>query len=321
LHKTLFLEPMLQIVTNAGGGAVLPCLEAVAEVLCSHSSGRMPITAVRCGVTHEDKDWLPAELCAANRAILATRVAMGGGPLATALADGARIVVSGGYDRAAPFCAAAVARTACSWNHWPTLAPLAAASGATGAVVELQTDGSVELATESLAAITEQLRSQPADYADVQSDFSRVTPERTQRSTSRIAGCIGSPPTGRWNVHVTLDAGFAATAFLECSAEQGQQSHAELMKLFGSSITANRFLATDDPAAGVCLWRYVLCASTYDCCQEFLGLLQSMSIRYGGVQGAVPASLIEQLTETVVVPMDRDLVTVSVDTRPATEWL
>ena len=134
LHKTIFLDPKLLLITNAGGGDPRGCVEALAEYLCEHGDAKLPVTAIR------GDNVLPCleELMAAGielkdiatgttlhelkQSPLAAQVELGAGPLAIAWDDGARLVVAGCYDLAAPMIATAVSALGWSWDQTNLLA-------------------------------------------------------------------------------------------------------------------------------------------------------------------------------------------------------
>ena len=146
LHKALFLRPELSVVTNLGAGGAVRCAESLAEFLVGHGSPNLLVTAIRGDNLLPDLESLVStDSLPRGRKILSAHVEIGGGPIATAFADGAQFIVTGAHDISAPLLAAAVSRGFASWQDHHQLALLAAASQFESVIVEVDADGSIEV--------------------------------------------------------------------------------------------------------------------------------------------------------------------------------
>lgn len=314
VHKWLFLRPDLVMVTNAGGSRLVGCMETLARFLMDHGSDDMPIAAVRgTNLLATVDPWLPPEVVNSNRKVLAAQVEIGGGPLATALAEGARIVVAGAYDRAAPFLAASVASGKAHWNDFDKLAAVAMVSEISGVAIELCGGGvEVELGSSPEIAMRQKLQ-----YADVFVDASQFVSNATARGTWQVEGVTGEAADSLWNLRISLDAGFRGVALIE--------EHAGPVREFCENIDLAGVRAHVDEFVSVNLKDHVISRVTlhgdsFSQCRQRLELLESWVSQTGRKLGE-PAASIHQLTESVAVRIPSDQVTLSVDTRPAREWL
>jgi hypothetical protein len=224
LHKHFYLDPNLRLITNAGGGSVVACVEALGSYLREHGDGAMPITAVR------GDNLLPrlSELTAAGvelndettgQSLVAAQVELGAGPLATAWDEGSRMIVAGHYDPTAPFVGAAKSALPLAWEDYDALGSIAIAAQAAQlapAIVEILARNEITLqaAAEQLPAandLVRQLQQQATgdafiEQADVVSDLSALALEPTEYGGLRVAGGRGQKPTGTWRVRLTYSA-------------------------------------------------------------------------------------------------------------------
>lgn len=236
LHKHFYLDPNLRLITNAGGGNVVACVEALGGYLREHDDSAMPITAVRgdnllprmselaaAGV--EFRDELTGEsLLATKDPLLAAQVELGAGPLATAWEEGSRMIVAGCYDPAAPFVAAAKSNFELAWDDYDALATVAAAAYAgrlAPVIAEIldsceMTLGLVARETLEPERLSRQMRKLADDerllQADVVSDVSSLALLPTEFGDLRVAGVRGHKPAGSWRVRLT----FAADLMVDC---------------------------------------------------------------------------------------------------------
>jgi hypothetical protein len=228
LHKHLFLEPSLRLVTNAGASAVVACVEALGAYLREHGDAAMPITAVR------GDNLLPrlAELAASGLELadestgkplrdiklplLTAQVELGAGPLVAAWEEGSRIVVAGCYDLAAPFIAAANSSCSIVWDDYDAWARLAVASRATSLspkIAELVEPSQLTLAPlrsrrvdpENLAEQIQELAApgQMLRHADVDCDVASLAFCPAEFGRFAIDGVAGRAPVGTWRVRLT----------------------------------------------------------------------------------------------------------------------
>jgi hypothetical protein len=231
LHKHFFLDPNLRLITNAGAGGVVPCVEALGSYLREHGDAAMPITAVRgdnllprlgeltaAGVELND-EITGQPLLSRDERLLAAQVELGAGPLATAWEEGSRMIVAGHYDPTAPFLGAAKSALQLAWEDYDALASVAIAAQAAQlapAIVELYAanDITLQAAAEQLPAadvLVRQLQEQAASdalitQADLVSDLSALALEPTEFGGLRVTGGRGQKPTGTWRVRLTYSA-------------------------------------------------------------------------------------------------------------------
>jgi hypothetical protein len=309
VHKWLFLRPEFRLITNAGGSHVVKRMEELARFLVEHGSDELPIAAVRgTNLLATIDPWLPTEIANSDRKVLGAQVEIGGGPLAVALADGARIVVSGAYDRASPRLAAAVASGSVSWKDYDALAALAITSHQNGSSIEFH-DGLVE-GSEQFTP--------PSDlqFADVYVNSSRFDLKGTLRGTWQVSGVAGSATDSKWNLQVTIDAGFRAAALIDGEAEPIRNFCSKSFPT--AELIVEEFVRVDHEGSPLC--RVFLPGETFLECRERLELLESWTAETGR-KLAEPAASIVRLTETRTIRIPADQVALSVDTRPAREWL
>jgi hypothetical protein len=309
VHKWLFLRPDFAVLTNAGGSHVVSCMDALARFLVEHGSDEMPVAAIRGSNLLATIDlWLPEEIANSGRKVLSAQLEIGGGPMATALADGARIVVTGAYDRAAPLLAAAVAGGAAAWHDHDTLAALAIASGKNGSVTEWSDTG-VEVGEKLVS-------SSDSHYADVLADVAGLKLNSTPRGTWLVSGVTGRAANSMWNLRITLEAGFRAAVLIEGPAAAAREFCEQSFPI--DSFTVDEFVSRGRERPS--LSRVFLHGESLRQCQQQLELLESWAAESGCRLGE-PASSIQRLTESMTVRIPADQVTLSVDTRPAREWL
>lgn len=226
VHKYLFLEPSLRLMTNAGGGAVADCAEAVGTYLREHGDGGMLVAAIRgdnlfprlMELADDGVDWVDEAsgepLPLATKSLLAAHVELGGGPLATAWDEGARVVIVGSYDSAAPFLGATQSEFAFGWDQFDALACIAAAAEAAKGnwIAEVEHPERILLEfhvpQESLVnrARDTLLRPQPVQRADVVCDLSGLKVHDAEPGMVAITDARGGPPSGEWRVRFTYSA-------------------------------------------------------------------------------------------------------------------
>ncbi|MEM9658177.1 MAG: acyclic terpene utilization AtuA family protein, partial [Planctomycetota bacterium] len=141
-RKALFLNPELRVVTNAGWANALFCVEEAAKAFAASGCGEIPFSAVRGSNLLPILDFLvQAGVDLANSEtgapwselkspMLAADLELGGGPFGLALAEGARVIVAGCYDVAAPLCGAAVQLMDWNWSDHHKLSGAVAAAHA-----------------------------------------------------------------------------------------------------------------------------------------------------------------------------------------------
>jgi len=195
LHKAMYLDPSLHVVTNAGGGNVVACIEAVAEFLCEHGSANMPLTAIRGdNVLPRIEQLLPAKQLPIS--LKAAHVEIGAGPIATALREGSRLVVVGCYDLAAPAIATAVAGASWNWEEPEALARLAVAAYFPETVLEIGSQHTFEFDAPTGGNFHEaRIAEVFAQHADEIGKLRHADVQFSLRD-----GIVGATTTGDWRL-------------------------------------------------------------------------------------------------------------------------
>ncbi len=323
VHKALFLRPELCVLANAGGGDTIRAMEALAEFLLEHGSAEMPIAAVRGENLLSTLEWLPKELDLKDRQLLAAHAQIGGESLATALAEGARIVLAGAYDRAAPFVAAAVSRGFCGWHDYEMLGNIAAASQFENVLVDIEANGDIDLAIGAEPQLA-RVRGLPNhEHADVTCDFSDMKLVSSGRQSLRISQVRSQATNSTWNVRETYAAGFRGTALIEVPSQRVaeiQEFHANNdSNINAVKHTVEIFESEGSPAHK--LVRFQWTSSSARKCQHFVELVQSWLRQKNFGEFSEPLSSLVHLTQTVERHIPFERLTLTVDTRPASEWL
>lgn len=134
LTPALKKQPQLRIITNAGGMNPRACARAAAEVLAAAGLGDVPIGVASgddlldrmselqsggCRCENLDTGQSLAEL---NKPVVSANAYLGAQPIAEALAQGARVVVTGRVADASLTVAPAVYEFGWKWTDWDRLA-------------------------------------------------------------------------------------------------------------------------------------------------------------------------------------------------------
>lgn len=277
--KTLYLEPRLCVATSAGWSSSYACVEHAARVLTESGCGELALSAVRgsnllpilddlvaSGVKLDNVE-TGAPWKQMREPILAADLRLGAGPLATAFSEGARVIVAGCYDTAAPATAAAmlagkwswkqhdnlataaVAARAAIWTSWRESALLASNDEVQGLLahpcVELAEDGAftVELGRPcqdgDVASLDQWLRAgfgpkMAAQHGDVRANVDAVQVTASGPSQLRVAACKGSTSDGCWRLEVLYQAGFLAETLLEFVAGSTSTVRRQVAEAFGA---------------------------------------------------------------------------------------
>lgn len=138
LGTALYLNPQFRVISSAGWGHAYGCVEAAARQLVEQRNGEIPLAAIRgCNLLPILEDLLAAgsnldhaetgtPFSELHQPIVAADLQIGAGPIAAALAEGARLVIAGAYDATAPAIATSVTRFNWSWDDAARLAGAAA---------------------------------------------------------------------------------------------------------------------------------------------------------------------------------------------------
>jgi hypothetical protein len=201
--------------------------------------------------------------------ILAADLRLGAGPIATAIADKARVIVAGHYDGAAPAIAHAVTSHHWSWQDYRRLAAAAvAARVATWRCWDAEAEGSrkpwlpghVEVDERGRTLLTsagqcyadalrEWLRSgeendSTADgSADVVLHLENLSVQPANSHQLRIDAAGGAKPDGCWRLDILYHAGYSAETLVEFSP-----SSDELLRQYAVEAAALHLQPSGDAA-------------------------------------------------------------------------
>lgn len=325
VHTATYLRPELSLAVSVGNRRLIEEVSVVAEYLVSNGSPNLPIAAIRVDdlMAYEDL-FKPVGLLTASTRVLETRVEVGGGPFAMAWKEGARIALSNSHDIAAPLIGAAVARELSLWQEPIQLASLAAASHFDNIVAELDAQGSVELELRSVDQLEKVRALGAVAHADVQVDFSNLMLERTARNTFQPAALTSGPQSSLWNAQIIFETGFQATALATGVATRiSGLMNLRPSEFQGGSLKCAEYhspAASGSSTSNLVRIEYVNSSDTI-CC-EFLNWLGN-SLRGDEAIGKLiaPPPAVEQLKDMVSVQIAAEELAVSIDTRPAHEWL
>jgi len=261
LTPALASQPELKIVTNAGGMNPANCARAAARVLESAGLGNESIGVVSGddlmlsladlqtkGCRFENLD-TGAPLSSLSSSVVSANAYLGARPIADAIAQGARLVISGRVADASLTVGPAAHEFGWAWNDWNRLAGASVAghliecgAQATGGlyrhwnqldlanvgypIAEISSNGSSVITKPdgsggevSRATVTEQLVYEigdPAHYLtpDVDVDFTAVELEQLARDRVAVRGARGNTATETYKVSLAYRAGFTAAGEL-----------------------------------------------------------------------------------------------------------
>lgn len=289
--KTLYLEPRLRVATSAGWSSSYSCVENAARVLTEAGCGELAVSAVRgsnllpilddlvtAGVKLDNVE-TGAPWRHLREPVLAADLRLGAGPLATAFKEGARVIVAGCYDPAAPTSAAAVlagnwswkqldnlataaiAARAAAWAPWHGSAVLAASDETQGLLahprVELDDAGNitVDLVRQCQSCdAAELLRwlqagfgpSMTHHHGDVRASVDAAQVTVSGPHQLRIAGGKGAAADGCWRLELLYQMGFLTEALLEFVAGSSSSLRRQVAEAFSS-----HFLDPDDGGSSI----------------------------------------------------------------------
>jgi len=349
LHKSLYLDPKVHLITNAGGGDPTGCVEAVGQFYCAHGDERVPLTAIRgenvlpqleelmsAGVKLQDRA-TGITFHALEQSIVAAQVELGAGPLATAWDEGSRLVVVGSYDLAAPMIAAAVSAFQWPWDPTDVLAQLAVAAHWPQVLIEIGPHAELTIeAPPGTHLDVAQLRQkvlEAADpngrlrHADIHCQVSALELEESSPGKFCAAGVEGLETSEEWLLQLTYRDGFFSEAQFECldvaAGENAVDLLQDLLKLDNKKCPAVQIdlLSANENDAHALL--RVCCRSQDRArCAKFDSEVANLSL-----QSVMPnCQLIGSLPRwqskfsQITCPVPREAIAVSVDTRPAKDW-
>ena len=244
LHKHFYLEPSLRMITNAGGGNVIACVEAIGAYLREHGDAGLPITAVRgdnilprlselsaAGIPLADEA-TGEPLLNLGQPLLAAQVELGAGPLATAWEEDSRMIVAGCYDPVAPFIAASRSTLECAWDDYNILAKVAVAAQAARTLptiaevfppdfVSLR---SVPQETRDSLILSKEMQNLASGegfcFADVECHVAELRLESIGFGGMSLSGISGRAPRETWRVRLT----YAGSDVIDSGAGETRQT-------------------------------------------------------------------------------------------------
>lgn len=271
LTPALRAQPNLKLVANSGGLNPLACARAAGALLVAAGLGdalvavvtgddllpRLPeLQAAGCPLAHADTGQTLAELTARP---VSANAYLGARPIAGALSQGARIVLTGRVADASLTLGPAAHEFAWDWQDWDRLAAgtvaghlIECGAQVTGGysqfwsqldladagfpIVELERDGSCVVTKPAqtggavnFATVAEQLIYEigdPQSYItpDVVADFTSVQLQEVGRDRVAVQGARGRPAPESYKVALTYEDGYAATGQLlvygtDCTAK------------------------------------------------------------------------------------------------------
>jgi hypothetical protein len=290
--------------------------------------------------------------------VLAADLQIGAGPIATALAEKARIIVAGCYDPAAPalasavtnfgwkwrdldhLAAAAVASRAAAWRHWQPDATSPAWRPWAPAIVELSDSGQFTVSgvaggSEAASSLRRWLSPQRGAHEAVAPSEVRVdwnspncTPTGTQ--SIEVSEASGVAADGHWRLEVLYQAGFTVETLIEFQAEIDPQFKAQLadaarsfLKPRGDStglLTVK--LLTTEGASGVSWLHLAYQSKSRQACQRVAEQVDRLlSGRQDYMRLAHGTPQVQAHCGMWPVRVPRDAVDIAVETRPAREWI
>ncbi len=349
LHKTLYLDPKLHLITNAGGGNPRGCVEALAVFLCEHDDASMPLSAIRGDNVLPQLDELVAEgvelidyatktnFCELTHPVLSAQIELGAGPLATAWDEGSRLVVAGCYDLAAPMIAAAVSALQWSWEQLDQLAPLATVAHLPQSLIDIDqnTEQTIQAQpnTDFDAALFRQKILDVADdqgfirHADIHCQVGDLEFQESSLGRYRVAGVAGLATSGEWWLRLTYQDGYSAEAQFECRDVEAAESAVQMLQSLLNPKDKNcrkvqiDLLSTQGSEAQAMV-RVRCCSQDRKLCVEFDNELINFSLQSNlpGCELTGSSPRWQAKHAQFCCPVPRDAITVSVDTRPAKEW-
>lgn len=322
IHKALYLSPTLQVVTNAGGDHVVALMEALAEFLAEHGSADMPIAAIRgSNLINSLEQFVPPDLINKDHNVLAAQVEIGAGPIATSLAEGARIVVCGDYDPTAPFLAAGVSEGFCTWEDIRQLGHLAAASQFSEVVAETFSERTIRIESTANSQLSFVQKLGRVRHADLACDYSHLelTPSRGGVTISNVEV---ESHSGAWNLRLTVDRGYQLESLISTHGDH----HAQLSQFCEQEISSEKFslksyASTDGSDPHEYLEKLSFRGANLAECQQVLSAIEFFLSGNGWGAIVGPRPTIAMIQETQWHPIPRDETTLAVESRPAREWL
>lgn len=360
--KLFYLNPRFRVATGAGWGHAYGCVEAMAGQLVASGNHDVLMSAVRGSNLLPILEELAArgvDLAHAvtgapfeelRRPIMAADLEIGAGPLAAAVADGARVVVAGCYDSAAPVTAAAAIEFGWGWKDYDYLASAAIAARAVHAplmsgeindslsvdcwrprrgvldahgVAMIGSLGTGRLDAAELGSWLEAKFSGGRRTADVQCDAARLQCEAIGKQDCQISGGVGSVAKPRWKLKVYYLSHFAAETTI-AAVHGGEEALLGLLERYFTGFqTADRAVSTEmiRRSEATSMLRIQCRSEDWGRCQELRDEAQGVLRKCGDRLEVFGTSTITAQVAVWPTWAPRNSVDIAVDTRPAVDWL
>ncbi len=325
LIKPFFLGTGLRLISDGGGWGGVACVEAVAAALREGGCGDVAVAWVGGGdllaAVEEGSEFVDA-IGLRDAAVTSARAEVGAGPIARALSEGAQVVVTSRHDPAAPLQAAAAVHHGWGWEQTEELAgaSLAGRLSGTSCTGEFVADGSL-LLPHPPDEVRGRLPQGIAAGADFDAEYSTLKLQSTPEGGCRISGARQVEEHGRWPAAVERASGFSGSPVLvqprpEADADWAAGLRDALAARTGATVSVDRLEGGQQRAVFSCR------SDEAEPCRAFAAAVAALAAQAGGsgydVVGPWPLVYRESSVETTSVP--RDAVSVSIDTRPASEW-
>ncbi len=286
LTGPLFLEPQFHVIASAGWESAYECVERAAGVLVGGGCGDIPVAAIRGSNLLPILELLQADRLELRHAdtgqplrelrepLLAADLQIGAGPIATALAEDARVLVGGCFDPAAPaiamaathfhwewndlnrLAAAALAAHAAQWSDWDAIDAQgeAASSGNVSQIPQVEIDAAGQTTFHAVRTDEDAIRrfqhwlgshrgnGDAAKHADVRLDLSSIRCSASGPRQMAIAGATGAPTDKSWRLEILYQTGYSVEFMVEFVAAADDRLRRQIVDVIRSQ------LAPDEPA-------------------------------------------------------------------------
>lgn len=322
VHRAMYLRPEIRVLTNATWGEFPAFIESLCELLVECGSAHLPVAVIRGTnlLPNLNDVLLPASNFNIKSAV-AAQVEIAAAPLAKALDDGAKIVVVAACDIAAPFIAAASSADYIYATKISDAASLAAASQFDGIVAEIFSDGRVELEQAAVTQLDRVRKLGQVRHADLTCDYTSIALESVSPGRRRIERVVAAAGDDTWEARILLAQGMAAWAIFETNLDVSGLKEFCSERFATHRTSVKEFVPptpSDSPSHKLFMLEYQ--GESAADCQAFVQALQWWLNKELGsdvqlFSGVRPVTSVANIR----VPVDR--IVLSVETRPAREWM
>jgi hypothetical protein len=345
-------------------------VERTAQILVDGGCGDLPMAAVRGSNLLPIIDLLESEGVKLTNAetgapwrelkepVLAADLQVGAAPMATALAEKARIVVAGCYDPAAPamasavtafgwkwreldrLAAAALAARAAAWRHWQPSGAGAPARPWAPVIVELNESNECRVHgvagdDQAVAALGRWLSPERGAHeaiapSEVHVQWASTTCRPAGAQTIDVADVSGAPGDDRWLLEILYQAGFSVETLIEFQSEldpQFQTHLAEAARCYLKPKADPGGLLTVEPlktvgGSGVSWLHVAYQSKVRKACQHVADQIERLlASQQDHVRLAPGPPQVQAHCGVWPVRVPRDAVDIAVETRLAREWV